>query len=392
MVETPRKERRKHTRVYAPKELLVAWRAGAQQGVSRLGTVGLGGLFLKTKEPLSEGCAVDLMVRVSSGNDVRAKAIVRNVMPGKGMGVEFIKMSGEDRTRLNKFLSAQLESGRISFETLRMEPRAVPQDLSEAEGTSAARHPGETELSSESPAAGSDRAQPDITEVELRRCLNLADTGTYYELLEISSGATREQVKQAFYALARKFHPDRHMSRPDWKEPLQQIMGAATDAYQTLVDDDERFVYNKRLANATRTESEESIDDCIKIAEGCLRDENLAGYVFWMRKCVLHAPGVAQYRVSLAVGLMQSKGLRYEAIEQFRKAIQLDAFHVNAYLQFGALYEQMELPWRARPLYVKVLEIDPHHTTAMERLARLDIEEAEKKKISPKDARLLSKK
>ena len=242
MVETPRKERRKHTRVYAPKELLVAWRAGAQQGVSRLGTVGLGGLFLKTKEPLPEGCAVDLMVRVSSGNDVRAKAIVRNVKPGKGMGVEFMKMSGEDRSRLNKFLNAQLESGSISFETLRTEPRVVPQDLSEAEGVSAARHPGEVDFSKESPAAGGDRAQPAISEVELKRCLKLADTGTYYELLEISSGATREQVKQAFYALARKFHPDRHMSRPDWKEPLQQIMGAATDAYQTLVDDDERFV------------------------------------------------------------------------------------------------------------------------------------------------------
>ena len=332
------------------------------------------------------------MVRVSSGNDVRAKAIVRNVKPGKGMGVEFMKMSGEDRSRLNKFLNAQLESGSISFETLRTEPRVVPQDLSEAEGVSAARHPGEVDFSKESPAAGGDRAQPAISEVELKRCLKLADTGTYYELLEISSGATREQVKQAFYALARKFHPDRHMSRPDWKEPLQQIMGAATDAYQTLVDDDERFVYNKRLANASQTESDESIDDCIKIAEGCLRDENLAGYVFWMRKCVLQAPGVAQYRVSLAVGLMQSKGLHYEAIEQFQKAIQLDAFHVNAYLHFGALYERMALPWRARPLYLKVLEIDSQHTTATERLARLDIEDAEKKKMSPKDARLLSKK
>jgi hypothetical protein len=40
--------------------------------------------------------------------DVRARAIVRRVAPNKGMGIEFISMSPEDRARLNKQLQVIL--------------------------------------------------------------------------------------------------------------------------------------------------------------------------------------------------------------------------------------------------------------------------------------------
>jgi hypothetical protein len=36
--------------------------------------------------------------------DVRARAVVRRVAPSKGMGIEFISMTPEDRARLNKQL------------------------------------------------------------------------------------------------------------------------------------------------------------------------------------------------------------------------------------------------------------------------------------------------
>jgi tetratricopeptide (TPR) repeat protein len=178
------------------------------------------------------------------------------------------------------------------------------------------------------------------------------------------------------------------MDRPHWKESLQELMGAATEAYEILSDDEERFGYDKRLASGTRTESQETVQQCVKIASDCLRDENVAGYIFWMRKCVHNAPAVAKYRVSLAAGLMMNEWQRWEAIQQFEKAIELDPFDASAYLQFGVLYEQMRLPWRARALYSKVLEIDPTHRAANERLASLDADE--KKKPSPKLASLFS--
>jgi hypothetical protein len=110
IIEPERKDLRNYPRIPAPKELVVAWRSGDQRGASRLGTVGLGGLFLKTSKPPAAGSAVELVIPVSPGtpgSDVRTRAVVYNVKPGEGMGVKFVQMRGEDRLRLNQFLHAQ---------------------------------------------------------------------------------------------------------------------------------------------------------------------------------------------------------------------------------------------------------------------------------------------
>ena len=94
----------------------MVWRSGDQRGASRLGTVGLGGLFLKTPKPPAAGSAVELVIQVSPGTpgtDVRTRAVVYNVKPGEGMGVKFVQMRGEDRLRLNQFLHAHLKAGKI---------------------------------------------------------------------------------------------------------------------------------------------------------------------------------------------------------------------------------------------------------------------------------------
>jgi hypothetical protein len=53
-------------------------------------------------------------------------------------------------------------------------------------------------------------------------------------------------------------------------------------------------------------------------------------------------------------------------------------------LQLAALYEDMKLPWRARPYYLKVLEIDPENAKALERLSLLDSETTKKETAKPK--------
>ena len=343
----------------------MAWRTGAQQGVSHLGAVGLGGLFLKTPKPASVGSSIDLLIQVSPRNEMRARASVCNVDP-EGMGVKFVQMRGEDRARLNQFLNMQMKTGKIEVEGSLMEVLPpLPTDVISS-GKNAARP---NVLASES--ASELTIGADISEEELQRYLTLARTGTHYHLLGITSDSSKEQVKQGFYLLARKFHPDRHMNRPDWKERLQQLMGAATEAYETLSDDDERFGYDKRLASARPTESQETVEESVKIAAACLRDQNVPGYIFWMQKCVDNAPAVAKYRVSLAMALTSNERQCWVAVQQFEKAIELDPFNTAAYVEFGALYEQMRLPRRACVLYSKILELDSTHAIAKERLASL---------------------
>lgn len=101
MVKTD--QQRKHPRVKAPKGLLVAWEAGTRRSVSYLESMALGGLFIRTKQPPPIRSAVRVLVELPSG-DIRARAVVRRVAPAKGMGIEFISMSPEDRARLTHLL------------------------------------------------------------------------------------------------------------------------------------------------------------------------------------------------------------------------------------------------------------------------------------------------
>jgi len=66
---------------------------------------------------------------------------------------------------------------------------------------------------------------------------------------------------------------------------------------------------------------------------------------------------------------------REDAIRHFSLAIELDQWNTSAYFQFGELYETMNLPWRSVPLYRRILEIDPQHTKAIERLAAIEAQE-----------------
>jgi hypothetical protein len=71
--------------------------------VSRIGTLGLGGVFIYTKRTAAVGDVIKLVFDVPDG-EVRARAVVRSFESGRGMGVEFTAMQSDDRARLTQLL------------------------------------------------------------------------------------------------------------------------------------------------------------------------------------------------------------------------------------------------------------------------------------------------
>ncbi|HXM92882.1 MAG TPA: DUF4388 domain-containing protein [Candidatus Dormibacteraeota bacterium] len=627
-MDTTVENRRRHPRVWAPKGMLVAWQSGGQRHVSHAETVGMGGLFLFTPNPPPEGSMIEMLFDLATpAGEVRARAVVRHTRPGKGMGIKFIHMRPEDRSRLNQFLKLQLESGqtktgakkevswqaswftrnvryldpgtfnghhslffllhniysdrmtgilqivaddvekllyfnsgqlifasstatgdrldemmlragaltesqvqyaleglsaqqaigdnlvalglcskaelkdwvhkqvtRIAVSLLdctvgrfcfftSFDQRVVPElgikvplgkllldavhsatdlpldqlgkdqallvdaspdpvlrfqtvelddeeqrlfatishpmrsvDIIQAAGISGPRTARAlyallvlgmivtvtpdmrseqslfTPISPPEPIILPDEPMdPQAFEQELQQLLSLTGKGTHYELLGVTPESPKDQIKRSFYALARKFHPDRHMGRNEWIELLQKLMAALTEAYKTLVDEERKAAYNARLAaSKATTETQETIEECINLANRCMKDNNITGSIFWLRKCVRMAPNASKYHTLLAVNLGMIVPYRKEAIEHFEKAIELEPFNTSAYFQFAGLYEQMQLPWRAVPLYSKILEIDPQHSETRERLARLEVKQ--EKKTSSSVSRLFGKK
>ena len=237
-----------------------------------------------------------------------------------------------------------------------------------------------TEPPTPQPQAAGDSSDAKKFEEEIRALLAQASKSTYYELLGVTATSTVEQVKENFHRMARKFHPDRHMGHSEWLDLLQDLMGRLTIAYKTLTDDQQRAAYDKQIAAAgaftlahqEKTEELETVDECLARAKQALRAKNFAGSLLWLRKCVELAPNVAKHHAMLARSLAAFQQYRQDAVHHFNLAIELDQWNTSTYFQFGELYEAMGLPWRAVPLYRRILEIDPEHAKALDRLAALE--------------------
>jgi hypothetical protein len=103
MTQEPDEKARRYPRIGLPRGIVVAWQAGGARVVSRVGTLGLGGLFIFTKKPAGVGDVLKLVFDVPGG-EVRARAVVRSVEANKGMGIEFTSMQPEARARLTQLL------------------------------------------------------------------------------------------------------------------------------------------------------------------------------------------------------------------------------------------------------------------------------------------------
>lgn len=99
----PQPKSRRYPRITLPKGILVSWQVRIERVVSTVTTLGLGGMFVSTPKPPAVGDIVKLVLRLPEG-DVRAVGAVRDSKPGRGMGVEFTKMSPDDRGRLQQLL------------------------------------------------------------------------------------------------------------------------------------------------------------------------------------------------------------------------------------------------------------------------------------------------
>ena len=69
----------------------------------------------------------------------------------------------------------------------------------------------------------------------------MADKRDYYEVLGISKGADDAEIKKAFRAMAKKYHPDAHPGDKECEEKFKE----AQEAYAVLSDPEKRRQYDQ---------------------------------------------------------------------------------------------------------------------------------------------------
>ncbi len=98
------------------------------------------------------------------------------------------------------------------------------------------------------------------------------DQRDYFQLLKVKQEAGPSEIKQAFYAESRAYHPDRfyHLSDKATKDMVNEIYKRVTEAYYVLRDDAKRKRYlveingperaaKLRFTEASETESKQAV-------------------------------------------------------------------------------------------------------------------------------------
>lgn len=77
------------------------------------------------------------------------------------------------------------------------------------------------------------------------RASNVLNNKDFYKTLNVSKGASQDEIKKAYFKMAKEFHPDVNKA-PEAKEKFATI----NEAYETLGDENKRRVYDQTGMNS----------------------------------------------------------------------------------------------------------------------------------------------
>jgi len=102
----------------------------------------------------------------------------------------------------------------------------------------------------------------------------------HYGILGVADDATLDMIRESYYNLARKMHPDRFRSGPlqDLLAQVDSFFTYVTDAYNTLHDPDLRAAYDRQLAEEAAGKAPvEQTDTAYVARQNLIRGRELAG-------------------------------------------------------------------------------------------------------------------
>ncbi len=247
-------------------------------------------------------------------------------------------------------------------------------------------------------------AKPESEEKRRQEVLDLyreLGSRNHFEVLGLTRSANEVQVKEAYFALARRFHPDvfRGQAFADVAEQVAAVFIRLGEAYEVLKDPAQRGRYEARMprlptassgatgaptGTPTVVEGPASGPDLeveSRLAEEALRkgEKLLAGEQYWdaiqqvepnleKLKGKLRARG----RMVLARCYLKNPNWSRRAEEQLRQLVVEEPKYAEAHYQLGLIYLAGGLRTRALSEFRKTVELNSLHEEAKAKVAELE--------------------
>jgi DnaJ-like protein len=196
--------------------------------------------------------------------------------------------------------------------------------------------------------------------------------GTHYEILGVAEDATTAVIQGAFFALAKKWHPDRLRSEvADLKEQVTRVFARMSQANQVLCDPPSREAYDKSLVAPDEADEAEQVHKVLKAtnafqkAEVLLKRGNLALAEREAQIAVENDPTQADHVALHAWILAQKPNADLTALAvQLDKAAKAEPNNLRVRWYRGQLHKRQGRNREALLDFRFVVERDPRHTDA----------------------------
>jgi tetratricopeptide (TPR) repeat protein len=214
---------------------------------------------------------------------------------------------------------------------------------------------------------------PLVSREEALAWLSKEGQADHYGILGLNEDATPEMIRESYYNLARKMHPDRFHTGPlqDLLAKVDSFFTFVTDAYNTLYDSELRKEYDRqRLEEAAGQTREEKTDTAYVARQNLLRGRDLA-----KKKKFSEAAGFLENALALEednVEILTELGKlltlnprrRAEGEGYLVRASTLDPSHTDSLMALAEFYGRVERYDEAAEMCRKVLKWEPAHVLA----------------------------
>ncbi|MBI5846720.1 MAG: DUF4388 domain-containing protein [Nitrospirae bacterium] len=198
----------------------------------------------------------------------------------------------------------------------------------------------------------------------------------YQGVLGLLPGATSSEIKHAYHALAKEYHPDRYLfvQSGELKEKLNVIFAYINEAYRELSRSGSSSQQQTQTA-APQAEPQGTNNKTMaqgKYRQGrqSLNNQDNENAMTFLGQAVYLDDSVPDYHFFYGIALLRNKKIK-EAEASILKAVSLSPHNADYVAELGHIYLKLGFMLRAKNTFDKALKINPHQADAAEGMKKI---------------------
>ncbi|MBI5073882.1 MAG: DnaJ domain-containing protein [Nitrospirae bacterium] len=193
----------------------------------------------------------------------------------------------------------------------------------------------------------------------------------YQGILGLLPGATSAEIKSAYHAMAKEYHPDRYLfiRSEELREKLNVIFAYISEAYRELSRSGSLNLQQPQAsASAAQPESQRMnnktmAQDKYRQGRDSLGTQDYENAMTFFGQAVYLDESVPDYHYYYGIALLRNKKIK-EAEASIRRALHLSPYNADYFAELGHIYLKLGFMTRAKNTFDKALRINPSQAHA----------------------------